>query len=218
VAHHRRVTPSVAGMIVVATVLAAADWWAVATGRLGVERIAKPAVIVALIVATLALEPAVPERIRLLVLIALGASLIGDVLLLPGGPFLGGVVAFAAAQVAYAAAFSLRPLEPVALVGGAVAGVIVAIAIGRPILRGAPTAMRLPVAAYLVLILAMATLATGTTVPFAVAGAWTFVASDAILAWGRFADPVAGARPGWQVAILATYHVAQGLLVLSLLV
>lgn len=205
-------------MIVVATVLAAADWWAVATGRLGVERIAKPAVIVALIVATLALEPAVPERIRLLVLIALGASLIGDVLLLPGGPFLGGVVAFAAAQVAYAAAFSLRPLEPVALVGGAVAGVIVAIAIGRPILRGAPTAMRLPVAAYLVLILAMATLATGTTVPFAVAGAWTFVASDAILAWGRFADPVAGARPGWQVAILATYHVAQGLLVLSLLV
>jgi uncharacterized membrane protein YhhN len=205
-------------MIVVATVLAAADWWAVATGRLGVERIAKPAVIVALIVATLALEPAVPERIRLLVLIALGASLIGDVLLLPGGPLLGGVVAFAAAQVAYAAAFSLRPLEPVALVGGAVAGVIVAIAIGRPILRGAPTAMRLPVAAYLVLILAMATLATGTTVPFAVAGAWTFVASDAILAWGRFADPVAGARPGWQVAILATYHVAQGLLVLSLLV
>jgi uncharacterized membrane protein YhhN len=205
-------------MIVVATVLAVADWWAVATGRLAVERVAKPAVMVALIVATLALEPAVSERIRLFVLIALGASLIGDVLLLPGGPFLGGVVAFAAAQVAYAAAFSLRPLEPVALVGGALAGGLVAIAVGRPILRGAPAAMRPPVAAYLVLILAMATLATGTTVPFALAGAWTFVASDAILAWGRFADPVAGARPGWRVASLATYHVAQGLLVLSLLV
>jgi uncharacterized membrane protein YhhN len=218
VAHHRGVTLFVAAMFAAAATFAVADWWAVATGRLAVERVVKPAVIAALIVAVLALEPAVPEQIRLLVLIALGASLIGDVLLLPGRPFLGGVVAFAAAQVAYAAAFLLRPLEPIALVAGAVAGVLVAIAIGRPILRGAPGAMRLPVAAYLVLILAMATSATGTTVPFAVAGAWTFVASDAILAWGRFADPVAGARPGWWVANLATYHVAQGLLVLSLLV
>lgn len=210
-------TPLVAGSFVLAAVLAIADWWAVATGRLAAERVAKPAVIVALIVATLALEPVVPEPVRLLVLIALGASLIGDVLLLPGGPFLGGVIAFAAAQIAYAAAFSLRPLEPVALVAGAALGVLVAIVVGRPILRGAPTAMRVPVAGYLVVILAMATLATGTTVALAVAGAWSFVASDAILAWGRFADPVGGARPGWRVANLVTYHGAQGLFVLSLL-
>ena len=62
----------------------------------------------------------------------------------------------------------------------------------------------------------MASLATGTLIPAAVVGAWCFVASDALLGWSLFVDPGAAGRPTRRIAVMATYHVAQVLLVLSL--
>ncbi len=211
------VTPLAIGSLVVAGGFAFLDWWAVATERLAVERVAKPAVMVALIVATLTLEPVVAEPVRLLVLVALGASLIGDMLLLPGGSFVGAVLAFAAAHLAYAASFALRGLAPAPLVVGATIGTVLAVVVGRPILRGAQASLRPLVAGYQVLVLAMAVLATGTLAPLAILGAWSFVASDATLGWSRFAIAAGDDRPGPRVAVHATYHVAQALLVLALL-
>lgn len=205
------------GALGIAAALAVLDWWAVATRRVAVERVAKPAVVVVLVVATLGLEPVTTEPVRLLVLMGLGASLVGDVLLLPGGPFLGGVAAFAGAQLAYAVAFALRPLMPVALVAGTVVAIVAILVVGRPIVRASPPRLRPAVAGYLVAILAMAVLATGTGVPAALAGAWAFVASDAILAWGRFVRPDLDALPARRAVVHAVYHAAQVLIVLSLL-
>lgn len=208
-------TPLAIGALAVALALAVLDWWAVATGRLALERLAKPGVVGALIVATMGIEPVVTEPVRSLVLAGLGASLIGDVMLLPGGRFTAGVFAFAAAHVAYAASFLLRAVVPAALAVGIAAALTVALLVGPPILGRIPSGLRRPVAGYLVVVLTMAALATGTTVPPAIAGAWTFVASDAILAWSRFGSR-AGDRRAWRVLIHVTYHVAQALLVLSL--
>ncbi len=70
-----------------------------------------------------------------------------------------------------------------------------------------------PVAVYLVAIGTMAVLATNVGVPAAAAGAVLFVVSDTVLALNRFVRPI---RYG-DVAVHVTYHLAQLLLVLSLL-
>jgi uncharacterized membrane protein YhhN len=56
-------------------------------------------------------------------------------------------------------------------------------------------------------------------VPAAVLGAWLFVASDAMLAWGRFRAPSSGSPRGTarlRVAVMVTYHVGQVLLFTAL--
>ena len=69
-----------------------------------------------------------------------------------------------------------------------------------------------PVAVYLVAIATMAVLAFNVGVPAAAAGAVLFVVSDTVLALDRFVRPI---RHG-TLAVHVTYHLAQGLLVLSL--
>ena len=59
----------------------------------------------------------------------------------------------------------------------------------------------------------MAVLAANVGVPAALVGAALFVVSDTILAVNRFVRPL----PHGDVAVHLTYHLAQGLLVLSLL-
>ena len=91
-------TPLVAALLAVAIVAAVADWaavWAGGPRGRAVERIAKPAVIVALIAAA-AVWPAEPgspaAAARPWLLLGLVASLAGDVLLLPPGRFVPGLV------------------------------------------------------------------------------------------------------------------------------
>jgi uncharacterized membrane protein YhhN len=69
------------------------------------------------------------------------------------------------------------------------------------------------VIAYVTVISAMVATAIGSGNPVAIAGALSFYASDALLGWNRFARPFPHAR----LAVMVTYHVGQGLLVLSLL-
>lgn len=202
--------------LLLGVVLAIGDWWAVAASRRGVERVLKPATIVALIGATLTLEPTVDGTVRTLVVIALVASLVGDLLLLPGGSLPGGLIAFAGAQVAYATSFALRDPAPEAIVAGIAVAAVIALALGRRIVGGAPARLRPGVIVYLALILVMACLATGTLVPAAVAGAWLFVASDARLGWSLFVSS-GDAAPARRAVTMATYHIAQLLLVLALL-
>jgi len=69
-----------------------------------------------------------------------------------------------------------------------------------------------PVIAYMAVLSAMFVIALGTLNPLAGLGAGLFFCSDAMLAWNRFVRPLAWGPP----AVIVTYHLGQGLLVLSL--
>jgi uncharacterized membrane protein YhhN len=73
-------------------------------------------------------------------------------------------------------------------------------------------ALRGPVALYMLVISAMVATALATGNWLAGAGAVLFATSDSMIAWNRFVRPFRTA----DVAIMVTYHLAQALLVLSL--
>jgi uncharacterized membrane protein YhhN len=211
--------------LAVAAGLAVVDWLAVwAAGPAGrrIERIAKPGVMVALIAAAGLAAPVTPEaRAAQPWLIAgLGASLAGDVLLLPPGRFMAGLAAFLLAHLAYLVAFLQLPGETAWLAAGVLVALVTVATVGRILVRAAArVGLGLPVAAYLVAICAMAVAATRTGGAVAIAGAWLFVASDALLGWGRLREPRPGLeRGGGRVlgtAVMVTYHAGQALIVLA---
>ncbi len=154
-----------------------------------------------------------------LLLGALAASLAGDVLLMLPGLFIPGLVAFLVAHLFYIALLrhgvpwfaSRRALLATLGIGAAMYAFLWPDL--SPVLRGA-------VAAYVVVIALMAAQAIGRATvlrgPHALAvavGACFFMLSDATLATNRFATPVPMA-PFW---VLATYYVAQLLIVLNVL-
>lgn len=118
------------------------------------------------------------------VLCALVLSALGDGLLLSArrGPFLGGLVAFLLAHVAYAGAFATasRPsAAAAALVGAATAAALAWLWPHAGALRG-------PVVAYCLAIAAMVWLALGVARPEIRAGALLFWLSDLTVARDRF--------------------------------
>ncbi len=207
-------------MLVVACLAAVVDWLAVARNDLRTERIAKPAVIVALLAAVVLAGPG-STPVRALLVVALAASLAGDLLLLPPGRFTAGLVAFLVAHLAYLALFLLGPLDAGAAAVGLGISVVVLIVAGRPILAGARSAgMGGPVAVYFGVICLMAIAATASLSPGAAVGGWLFILSDALLGWDRFAAPPAGSAASAarrRVAVMVTYHAAQILLTIAVL-
>lgn len=200
-----------------AALAAVADWTAVARRRRGVRWITKPAVILLLVAAALALRPrSGPERE--LFVAALVLCLAGDLLLLVEGErwFLAGLAAFLAAHLAYAAGFVAGGVSAGLLAGSAAAVLVAALLVGsrmlRAILRSGHPGRAIPVALYVVAISSMAALAAASGRPAAVAGAALFYLSDGLIGWNRFVRPL-----GWAaVPITATYQVGQLLLVASL--
>ncbi|WP_313069604.1 lysoplasmalogenase family protein [Melaminivora sp.] len=157
-----------------------------------------------------------------LLLLALLASLAGDVALMLPGLFLPGLGAFLLAHLAYLRLFrqgvpwfaARRALVAVLAVGAAVYALLV--------LGGLPAALRLPVAAYVLVIALMAAQAFARhaqlagEVPGTRAVAWgaaLFLLSDALLAIDRFVQPL----PAAQVGVLSSYYAAQALIVAGLL-
>jgi uncharacterized membrane protein YhhN len=212
--------------LAIAAIAAVIDWVAVwvggANGR-RVERIAKPAVMVALLGAALVAHAWTPEAqaARPWLVLGLVASLAGDVLLLPPGRFVPGLLAFLAAHLAYLVAFLQLPGDVTWLIAGVVAAAALALTVGRALVRAAARAgLAGPVAAYLVAIMLMAVAATRTGEFVAIAGAWLFVASDAMLGWGRLRAPRPGLPRGGgrtqRTAVMVTYHLGQGLILLAL--
>lgn len=196
-----------------ATVVAAGvDWWAVATRRHGVERLAKPAVLVALL-AVAALVGGPPSLLAW-VLVALGLGLVGDVLLLEDGEgrFVGGLAAFLLGHLAWVGAFVVLGLDAPARGWLGAAVVLVALAAGRRILPNAArtggAGLGAAVAAYMLVIGATAVLGWATGSLAIGLGATLFVVSDTVLAVGRFVAERAWTRP----TVIVTYHVAQALL------
>ena len=146
---------------------------------------------------------------------ALGASLVGDVVLMtPDARFEAGLAAFLLAHVLYVIA-----MIPDFTVGPALAAGCLIVAIGfgvvprllshvrphGPLLLGA-------VSLYIVLVTLTGVVAAGTAVLVTAIGGGLFVASDALLGWGRFVGPA----PGGRVLVHITYHLGQIGLVLWL--
>ena len=191
-----------------AGVAALVDWWGVARGRLGVEFIAKPLVVIGLIGAALAVDTG-DGVVRGLVVAALGASLVGDVVLMtPDARFEAGVFAFLVAHVLYITAF----LETGGLdVGAGVAAAVLIIGIGfgavPQIIAGArlrgPT-MQTGVTVSLSVIAVTALLAAATGALTAMIAGALLLTSDALLGWNRFVDRA----PGGRVLVQVTNHAA----------
>lgn len=214
-----------AGLAVVA---ALADWTVVARDLGRIRYVTKPAVLVFLIGAALAIEPAAATdgAVRSWFVVALVLSLLGDVfLMLPGaepgsdGPdlFVAGLASFLLGHVAYIIGlWQLDPSTGGLLAAGAVLVVLLPF-IARPILVSVRTsdepALFGPVLAYITVISAMVLSAGRSGSAVALVGASTFAASDSAIAWSRFVKDV----PAAPIFIIVTYHVAQAALVASLL-
>jgi len=128
-----------------------------------------------------------------LVLAALLACLLGDLLLIPlgrPGVFRAGVFAFLVGHLLYSAAFLSRPLDAFGLAAGAVLLAVVIGGVFRWLGPLLPRDMAGPVRVYMVVIGVMSALACGVTAAggsWAVAaGALAFTASDVSVARDRF--------------------------------
>ena len=199
--------------LVAAALVAAIDWLAVWRRIEWLEALAKPATMVMLIAAA-ATGDGSP---RWLIVIALGASLIGDVLLLPRvDRFIGGLVAFLIGHLFYTTEFLLEDVRSDLLIGAAVLGLVAIIVVGRPIVAGAT--WRSPelgqaVIVYILVLAVMVAAASGSGVPLYAVGAVVFAASDGVLGWNRFVSELAHGRLMTHVL----YHVGQWLIVLGVL-
>jgi uncharacterized membrane protein YhhN len=159
-----------------------------------------------------------------LLIAALALGAVGDACLAQDGEpsFLAGLGAFLFAHLAYVALFWSHGggvAEIVSEPSRVVIGGALAAAVGIILSRLWPslgTPMRLPVALYCLAILAMGISSLADLGPTIVAGALLFMASDALLAVGRFVLPPEDARQGWMRPLVwVLYYAAQLLLTLS---
>ncbi|XP_059062370.1 lysoplasmalogenase-like protein TMEM86A [Achroia grisella] len=136
----------------------------------------------------------------------LALSALGDALLVWPQQLVGGMAAFAAAHVAYVAAFGLRADAP-ALAALSYAGTARYVALLRP-----GGALRALVPLYAALLATTAWRAAAAAAArrsrprlAGAAGALLFLVSDAVLGYTLFAGPV----PHHQVLIMSTYYLGQ---------
>jgi uncharacterized membrane protein YhhN len=149
---------------------------------------------------------------------ALGLSLVGDVALLaPPRWFAAGLAAFLGAHLLYVAGLlgepgaSGSPVFGVLLVtfGGVLVGVPIAAGAARTRGRWLATA----VVAYLAAISATVVAADASGDAVARIGALALYASDAVLGWNRFVQPI----PRGRFLTRVPYHAGQALMVVSLI-
>lgn len=202
---------------VVAAGAAVIDWWAVAQRRRAVEYVAKPAVMVALIGAVLAID-APSNAVRTWFVVALVFSLAGDVfLMLRSERFVAGLASFLVAHLAYVVGFLVSGVSGIAFAAGTAIGVAVFAGAGRVIWQGArarAASLAVPVGAYIAVISMMFAAAIGSEVLLWIAGAGLFYISDALLGWNRFVDRL----PHGRLLVIVPYHLGQALLVTGLTV
>jgi uncharacterized membrane protein YhhN len=173
------------------------------------------------LVAGYALTAAAPTSFYpLVVLIALGFCLIGDIALMFDGnpPFIVGLSSFLIAHLLFAGAF-LHGLPQWAFGHYALAGLVFGV-VGLAILLPRAGPLRPAIVAYVVVLIGMwlaadarfALLADDAS-RFALIGATVFIASDSLLAWNRFVRPLP--PPLAQPLILGTYFPAILLIAMS---
>ena len=196
----------------------ALDWAAVQRQWVRVERVAKPVVIVVLTWLAVTMG-ATDHDVGRFLLAALGFSLVGDIFLLGKKTvdFTGGRVSFLVAHIAFVLAFLALGVEPRWALVGLLVAVPLSLTAGRRIVRAATleggAALGSAVTAYLVVIVAMVTAASGTALPLVFLGAIAFLLSDTVLALDRFVGPRSNAR----MIVIVTYHLGQVLMVVGAL-
>ncbi|HVZ43967.1 MAG TPA: lysoplasmalogenase family protein [Ramlibacter sp.] len=188
---------------------------ATASGALGLQTLHHAAKPLAMLLAIAFVHARSRTRFDSLLLAALACSLAGDVLLMVPGYFLAGLVSFLVAHLCYIALFkSGVPWLPSrrALVAVAVPG----LAMYAFLFGYLPPVLKVAVAAYTIVICLMAAQAIGRATVLrdgaslgVAIGAAFFMLSDSTLAIHRFAVAV----PMGQFAVLATYYLAQCLIV-----
>lgn len=156
------------------------------------------------------------SKTRLLLAAALAGSLAGDVFLMFQGFFIPGLVSFLVAHLFYVALFKngqawFPHFGALAATLGIGVGMYAFLWMG-----GLPPALRVPVAAYVLVIALMAAQAMGRATVLrsgpalrVALGAGCFILSDSLLATDRFVTPLPWA-PVW---VLSTYYAAQVLIV-----
>ncbi len=216
--------PPVALALVAAALTASA--WAIRAHYLGESArgqvyVAKPLATLLILVLAFVLVP-IRDDYRWLVAAGLLFSLAGDVfLMLPRDRFVAGLASFLVAHLFYLAAFSAdvpfgaAPFfwPPFFAAGGVVLALV---------WPGLKPALRAPVAAYVVVIAAMAAQAAGRwsllgggAALSAAIGAGLFMASDAVLAINRFRWPFRAGRAinlaaYWAAQLLIAFSVSAG--------
>lgn len=153
-----------------------------------------------------------------MLVLALALSAVGDWFLSRDGEtaFLAGLASFLAAHVAYVALFVAKG-EGFGLISGetwriglAILMALLALVMWRLLMQRVGPALRSPVTAYVVAILAMGV--TSLTVPngWVVAGAVMFMASDTLLATERFVLPAISPHRIWiRYGVWGLYFAAQ---------
>jgi len=204
-------------LLAMTVAVAMTDWIAVARGWSVAEYVAKPLTMVMLIGVALSLNVA-SEAVRGAFVVALVASLVGDVfLMLPGERwFVFGLGAFLAGHLAYIVGLVMSGVAVPALAVGlavvALGGLVIGIRVVTAVRASDEPEMVGPVSAYIAVISLMVVCAVGTRNPFAIGGALLFYSSDALIAWNRFVR-----RHRWgDLVVMVTYHLGQIGLVLSL--
>ncbi len=174
--------------------------------------LAKPVASLGFVMAALG-AGAVSSAYGRLVLAGLALCWLGDVLLIPAakGAFLAGLASFLAGHVAFALAFVLRGIAPLAAVVTLAALLLPALGVWRWLGPHVPAPMRVPVVAYVVVIVLMVTCAVGTLAPLPIAGALAFFVSDLSVARDRFVSP-GFANRAWGLPL---YYAAVTLLAIS---
>jgi uncharacterized membrane protein YhhN len=213
------------GFLIAAGALAVLDWLAVRRRIEALEYLSKPTVMLALIGVALTLDPEVDGR-RVAVVVALVFSLAGDVFLMLRHPqgdhtekgyFVPGLASFLLGHIAYIVGFQIEggPVWVVLLLFVAVRGATLPITVRllRALGEGGRPELAMPIRVYAIVISGMVAAAAATGDPVAIAGALLFLFSDFLIAWSRFVIPLEWAPS----AIIVTYHLGQGALVLSLL-
>lgn len=224
----------------IAAAVAILDWFAVARNVRRAELIAKPAVLVLLVLAAALSHPG-DAGVKPWLLAALCLGLLGDIALLGASDtgragstradvaaasssgsraepsfFLAGLSAFALGHLSYLAAMIAAGVDRTSAVfGGALAAAMIAGSLHR-IVRGAYREGGLllsgAVVGYTTALAATVVLGVGTSILLVAYGSVLFAASDLVLGYDRF---VRNSR--WsRLTVIVTYHLAQFALLIGL--
>jgi uncharacterized membrane protein YhhN len=149
-------------------------------------------------------------------------SLAGDVFLMlpdgdvgPADTFTLGLGSFLLGHVAFVVGFLARGVASLWVVVALALTLPILVVVGGPVIRGARTRARelgVAVTVYMLVLVVMLDVAWWSGVAAAMVGALLFVVSDGMIGWSRFVK----AFRHQDVAIMVTYHLAQALLVISL--
>ena len=185
--------------------------------------IAKPAIVISLMFLFIKTSEGISKSIKRITLLALGFSVLGDILLMfvDQSPhfFTVGLVAFLLAHIMYIVVFLRHRNKQKSILSFVILLLVYASGLFY-LLKDGLGEMLVPVIVYMIVILSMATTAfvrrgivNSNSYNLVFIGAIFFMISDSILALNKFYQPI----PFSNISIMLTYALAQYLIVLGIL-